>query len=98
ADLRDIHHQPHASLADLRADGAAGGEHLPALADAIARERARALVLALHRFRTRLQDVEPAVLAVAPPFDVHRAPVMLLDGHRVAGELLHIRIVEREAV
>jgi hypothetical protein len=37
------------------------------------------LLLALHGFRARLQDVELAVGAVLAPFDVHRAAVVLLD-------------------
>ncbi len=70
----------------------------PALADAIARERVLALLLALHGLGTRLEDVDLAVLAVAAPFDVHGASVVLLDGHRVARELFDLRVGEREAL
>src|SRR5207253_1590818 len=98
ADLGDVHDDAHAALADPGADRASRGEHLAALADAIARERVAALFLALHRLRSSLEDVELAVLAVAAPLDVHGPPVVLLDRDGVARELFDFRVGEREAV
>src|SRR5206468_692128 len=98
ADLGDVHDHAHAALADLGADGATGRKHFSALADAIAREGVLALLLALHRLGTRLEDVELAVAPVAAPFDVHRAAVVLLDRDGVARELLDLGIGEREAI
>jgi len=53
---------------------------------------------ALHGFGARLQDVELAVAAVAAPFDVHRAAVVLLDHQRVFGQLDGVGVAERIAV
>jgi hypothetical protein len=54
--------------------------------------------LALHRLGARLQDVELAVDAVLAPLDVHRAAVVLLDDQRVARQLAHVGVGQREAV
>ncbi len=97
-DLGDVHDDAHAALADPGADRAPGREHRAALADAVAREGAAALLLALHGLRSRLQHVELAVLAVEAPLDVHRAPVVALDRHGVARELLDVRVGKREAL
>ena len=52
----------------------------------------------LHRLRPRLQDVELAVGAVLAPLDVHRPAVVLLDRDRVARELEHVCIGQRETM
>ncbi len=87
----------HRTDADLLPDRAAGREHCTFALEpeALLGFDAR---LRLHRFRTRLQDVDAAVEAVLAPLDVHRPAVVLLDQHRVAGEFEHVGISQREAM
>src|SRR5581483_7544588 len=93
--FRHAAYQPHHPGADPGPDRAARGQHLAALPEPEAFLRAL-LLLRAHRLRTRLQNVEPAVLAVAAPFDVHGAPVVLLDDHRVTREFLRLRVRDRK--
>ena len=87
--------EPHRALPDLLTDRASARQHLGGLLEAIPAQRIVG-VLRAHGFRPRLQHVELAVVTVAAPFDVHRALVMLLDGHRDARELLDFRIGQRK--
>ena len=80
----DVGHHAHLARADLLADGAAGHQHLAGGLQAVALLHVIDALLRFHRFRTRLQDVDLAVHAVAAPLDVHRALVVLLDDDRVA--------------
>src|ERR1700688_2612650 len=57
----------------------------------------RATASALYGFRPRLQDEDLPGSAVLAPFDIHRAPVVLLDDERLARKREDIRIGEREA-
>jgi len=93
-------HQPRRAGAHLLADRAALGEH--GAAAAVALEPVALLdlarTLALHRLGTSLQDVQAPVDAVLAPLDIHRTAVVLFDRERVARELGHLGIGEREAV
>ena len=51
----------------------------------------------LHRLGPCLEDVDPAVDAIASPLDVHRAAVVLLDDERGARKLLGLGIGDRKA-
>src|SRR6056297_2103285 len=82
--------------ADLLADAAPAAEHVrPGLQGEALQGAAAA---ALHRLRARLQDVDPTVLAVLAPFDVHWAAVMLLDGDRLFGQLDDVLVAQAEAL
>ena len=83
-------------MADFLADGAAFAQHFFLAVDRIAAQAAATLFLRFHGFRARLQDVELAVGAVAAPFDVHRAAVMLLDNQRILRQLGHFGIADRK--
>ena len=83
-------------MADFLADGATFAQHFFLAVDRIAAQAATTLFLRFHGFRARLQDVELAVGAVAPPFDVHRAAVMLLDNQRILRQLGHFGIADRK--
>ena len=89
-------HAHHAGT-DLLADGTPVGHGLAVLLETVLFHHQTG-VLTLHGLRTRLQDVELAVVAILAPLDVHRAAVVLLDDDRVAGELEHILVAERETV
>ncbi len=93
----DVVHEPHGAGTDLLPDGTAFGEHRP-LAQQLVALLGLALLLALHGFRARLQDVELAVGAVLAPLDVHRAAIVFFDHERVPGELLDVRVAQRIAV
>ena len=102
AGLHPVHfgnavHQPHRASADFLANGTAFGQHRAGALQLVA-HLCLALGLALHRFGTRLQDVDQAVLAVLAPFDVHGAAVVLLDDQRIARQLLDVHIGQRIAV
>ena len=94
--FRGVFHQAHFALADFLADGAAFAQHFFLAVDRIAAQAAATLFLRFHGFRARLQDVELAVGAVAAPFDVHRAAVMLLDNQRILRQLGHFGIADRK--
>ena len=83
----------HANLAgaDLLANGATVGEGLAVLLEAVLFHHVAGL-LALHGFRTGLQDVQLAVVTALAPLDVHRAAVVLLDDHGVAAQLEHVGV------
>ncbi len=87
----------HAAGADLLADGAAFDQHVAALLQTVFLG-ATVACIGLHRFGTRLQDVELAVDAVLAPFDVHRTAVMFFNGDSVTRKLQHIFVAEREAL
>ena len=88
---------PHRPDTDLLANRAAVGQPLAVLLEAVFLHDVAALA-ALHRLGACLQDVELSVIAGLAPLDVHRATVVLLDDHRVAGQLEHVGIIQREAV
>ena len=88
--------EPHRALADLLADRASRRERLrvsPSADSGAAHCRLRA---------TSPSPAAPAGCRCAPslpssaPLDVHRAPVMLLDRHGVARELLGLRVGQRK--
>src|SRR5690606_10888290 len=78
----EVMYEAHGADADLLADGAALGQYRAVALELVA-HLDLALGLALHGLGTGLQDVELAVGAVAAPFDVHRAAIVLFDGHGV---------------
>src|SRR6056297_727333 len=82
--------------ADLLADAAAAAEDVRPRLQGEALQRTPAA--ALHRLRTRLQDVDSAVLAVLAPLDVHRAAVVLLDGHCLFRQFDDVLVAEAEAL
>src|SRR5690606_30944651 len=90
-------HHARRARADLLADGTAFADHLAARAEHEALDL-RGLAARLHRLRARLHDEELAGVAVLGPLDVHRAAVVLLDGQRLAGQLVHVLVIDREAV
>ena len=87
--------EPHRSLADLLSDRTSRREWLRVSLQPIAAQRI-AVFARLHGLRPRLQDVDAPVGAVECPFDVHRAPVMLLDGHGVTRELFGLCVGQRK--
>ncbi len=81
--------------ADALTDGTAFDQYLAGLLEQIAfHDVGRST--ALHRFRARLDDVQLAVVTVLGPLDVHRALVVLLDNHRLFGQLGHFGIAQAE--
>src|SRR5690606_23295599 len=94
--LEPAHHAGDGA-ADLVADRAALGDALAALVERVALDLG-GLGARLHGLRARLDDEQLAADAVLRPLDVHRAAVVLLDGHRLAGELVHLLVRQREAV
>ncbi len=55
-----------------------------------------ALLLGNDGLRTRLHDVQLAVIAIQRPFDIHGPLVMLLDGDRLTGEVHDLLVVDTE--
>ena len=88
----------HPDLAgpDLLADGPALDDHLTPLGQPEAGGGAGGLAR-LHRLGPGLQDVELAVPAVQAPLDVHRPPIVGLDGQRVPGQCLHLGVRQAES-
>ncbi len=95
--LGRIVNHAHRTRADLLTDCAARNDDLR-LTLQLEALLSLARSLALHRFRTRLQDEDLAVAAVLAPFDVHRTLVMLFDDHRILRQFDHVFIRDREAV
>src|SRR5690606_406709 len=82
------------AAADALADAAPLGKHGAAL---LQRELdAPARRTALHRLRPRLQDEKLAGLAVLRPFDVHRAPIVVLDDQALPRERDRFGVRQRE--
>ena len=102
ADLGHVLDDACRTLPDFAADGAAFGNFIAKCRHAIARQRTGFGLLRLHRFGTRLQDVELAVAAVRTslftPLDVHRATVVRLDCDCVFREFFDFRIGERKTL
>src|SRR5690606_28246038 len=96
--LRDVADQSHRTRAYLLADGAAGDQHTAGGLELVTLLHIRIALLRLHGFGTRLQDVDLAVDAVTAPLDVHGTLVVLLDDHRIAGQLDDFFVGQREAV
>ena len=86
-----------AALPDLLADRAARREHLGAARQPIPAQPVGAFLLRLHGLRTRLQDVELPVAAVAAPLDVHRAAVVALDRDGHPAQRLGLGVGDGEA-
>ena len=93
--VRDVVHEPRGPAADALADAAPGAEHL---APGFQLEALQTLGggAALDGLRPGLKDVDPAVLSVLSPLDVHGPAVVILDLQRVTGERLHIVVFEGE--
>lgn len=89
-------HQLHRTTADTLADGPASHQGAPLLLEVEALQLA-ALQLGNHGFRPRLDDVELAVVAIQRPLDIHRASVVLLDGHGLARQRHDLIVVDTEA-
>ncbi|MCY1183134.1 hypothetical protein D9M73_237300 [compost metagenome] len=68
----------HLAGADALANGAAFHQDLALFLQQVALHHGDAGA-ALHGFRTGLDDVQLAVVAVLGPLDVHRAAVVFLD-------------------
>ncbi len=81
--------------ADPLADAASGGQHLGARFQRIAQYRAPGA--ALHRLRTRLQDVDLSVAAILAPLDVHGSAVMFLDDERLLRKLGDVRLAQAKS-
>ncbi len=95
--LAGIRHQADAAAADFLADGAAGNQHLGFFFQSIAAQHIH-IAARLHRFGSRLQDVQLAIGAVLAPFDVHRATVMFLYGQRITPQFLRLGVGNTEAL
>ena len=93
--LSRIEHQPRGAGADALSDAPPLGQHLSACLQLEALDRLPGET-ALHRLGAGLEDPQAPVHPVARPLDVHRPPVVTLDGHRMPGELDDFPIVERE--
>src|SRR3989338_3336938 len=87
---------PHAACTDLLTDSATFHQHDAGFLEQVALHYID-IGAAFHRFRTRLNDVQLAVVAVFGPLDVHRTTVVLLDDHRLLGQLADLGIAEAEA-
>src|SRR5690606_29380100 len=96
--LGNVGHHAHRAGTDLLADGASSHQHLPGGLQAIALLHVVAALLRLHRFGTRLQNVDLAVDAVAAPFDIHGPAVVLLDDDRIPGQFDHFVVRQRITV
>ena len=95
--LRGRLHETHLALPYPLADRPSARKNLGLRLQAVTAQIAGAFAR-FHRFRPRLEDVELAVRAIAPPFDVHRPLVMLFDCNCVARELVRLLVGDREAI
>src|SRR5690606_4348851 len=89
-------HLGHAG-ADALADGTALAQDLAPTLQVVALDGGGAGTR-LHRLGPGLHDEQLTGDAVLRPLDVHRAAVVLLDDHRLAGQRLDFRVVQAEAV
>ncbi|MNQ31146.1 hypothetical protein D3C85_445110 [compost metagenome] len=81
--------------ADALADGTAFHQHGAGFLQQVTFHDV-GLGAALHGFRTGLHDVQLAVVTVLGPLDVHRALVVLLDDHRLLGQLADFSVGQAE--
>ena len=96
--LAHAFHHAHHAFAHFLPNRAAFHQHIALAFDGItAQHIASGFFLRFHGFGAGLQDVQLAVHAVAPPFDVHRSAVVFLDGERVLCQLGDFFGAEREA-
>ena len=79
-------YQSNRARANFLANGTAFSQHR-ALAFEFVTKFGRAFRLALHGFRSSLQNINQAVGAIFAPFDVHRAAVMLFNHHGILRQL-----------
>ena len=92
---------PYRADTDLFADRLAADQHPAFTGQRVALERI-AGALRRDRFRPRLHNIQPAVLSILRPFDVHRhgmaglRGIVLLDADRVVGQRQHVGIVDAE--
>ena len=93
--LGGIRHHAHRAAADLVADRAAARQNAGAALEGVA--LFKVALARLHRLRPRLEDIQLAVGAVLGPLDVHRPSIVPLDGKRIARELQHFGVRERES-
>ncbi|MNZ65162.1 hypothetical protein D3C78_833490 [compost metagenome] len=93
--FRDVFDDPYLAGADALADGTAFNQHGAGFLEQVTLHDV-GLGTALHGFRTRLNDVQLAVIAVFGPLDVHRALVVLLDDHRLLGQLADFGVAQAE--
>ena len=93
--LGEVLDPPRRARGDPLADSPAFGQHLAAAIQHIGFQRGRAL-LGGHRLRASLDHVELAVDTILGPLHVHRPPVVLLDGARVARQFQDVGIGEAE--
>ena len=77
---------------DFAANGAAFGNFFANRLHAITRQHISVRLLRFHRFGTRLQDVELAVVAVASPLDIHRPAIVFFNRYCIFGELFNFGI------
>ena len=96
--LGDVAHHANRTRADFLTNRPTGDQHLARCLQAVAMLYVALHMLRLHGFRARLQDIDLAVDAVAAPFDIHGALVVLLDDDRVSREFDDLVIGERIAI
>src|SRR5690606_38051481 len=94
--LGDVANDLHRAGADALADRTALDQHGALFLQQVALHDIGAAA-ALHGFRTRLDDVQLAVVPVLGPLDIHRAAVVSLDDQRLAGQVADFFVGEAEA-
>src|SRR5690242_11352494 len=91
------------AMGNLLADCSTRQQHAASLLEAVAFEAADRLTRS-HRLRTRLDDVDVAIVAVLSPFNVHRHRMasalreVILDTQREVGNRQYVPIVDAEPV
>src|SRR5690606_7376405 len=94
--LGDVANDLHRAGADALADRAAFDQHGALFLQQVALHDIGAAA-ALHCFRTRLDDVQLAVVPVLGPLNIHRAAVVFLDDQRLAGQVADFFVGKTEA-
>ena len=95
--LADGADDPRRARANLVADGAPLDQHLDRLLEGKTLEGV-CLLAATHGFRAGLDYVEPAILPVLGPLDIHGAAIVLLYDEGLLGQLHHFFIADAELV
>ena len=90
-------HQTNRACANFLANGTTLSQHR-ARAFEFVTKFCGAFRLALHGFRTSLQNINQAVGAIFAPFDVHRAAVVLFNHHGVLRQLRNVCIGQGVAI
>ena len=93
--MHEVLDPSHRTRGDPFADRPALGEYLAPSLEHVGLQRGHA-VLGGDCLRAGLHDVELSVDTVLGPLHVHRPPVVLLDGARVAGQFQNVFVGEAE--